>query len=153
MLKYTCLLQVYVIDHALKSEHILHLVLLQWHILQNLVSCCWDLLLCLMNKFLVAQETTIHLGWYRTPKLLLLTYIFIDLFCHFRNQILLSTVSMMAIFLPYEVYQFIFRLVKIGKSTCLTLVLSRICEHYYVLTFAATFSTVSACGYLKGRTN
>ena len=137
---------------ALKSEQTLHLVLLRWHILQNLVFCCWDLLLCLMNKFLVAHETTIHLGWYRTPKLLLRTYIFMDLFCHFRNQSLLSAISMMAIFLPYEVYQFFFfRLVKNGKSTCLMLVLSRMCEHYYGLTFAATFSTGSTCGYLKDR--
>lgn len=108
MLKYACLLQVHVIDRALKSEHILHLVLLQWHILQNLVSCCWDLLLCLMNKLLVAWVTTIHLGWHRTPKLLHLAYIFIDLFCHFRNQSLLSTGSKIAIFLPFEVFQFFF---------------------------------------------
>jgi hypothetical protein len=59
---------------------------------------------------------------------------------------------MMAIFLPYEVYHFFF-VGKNGKSSRVTLVLSRMCEHYYGFTFAATFITVSTCGYLKGRTS
>jgi hypothetical protein len=97
MLKYACLLQVYVIDRALKSEHILYLVLLQNSpesgVSQSGLTFMFD------EQFLVAQETTIRLGWHRTPKLLLLTYLFIDFFCHFRNQSLLSTGSMMAFFL------------------------------------------------------
>jgi hypothetical protein len=58
----------------------------------------------------------------------------------------------MAIFLPFEVFHF-FLFVKNGKNTCLTLMLSRMCEHYCGLTFTGTFSTVSACGYLKGKTS
>jgi hypothetical protein len=60
------------------------------------------------EQFLVAQVTTIHLGWHRAPELLLLTNIFIELFCHFRNQSLPSTGSKMAIFLQFEVLHFFY---------------------------------------------
>lgn len=96
-----------------------------------------------------------HSSWLVLQTQTVASYIFIDLFCHFWNQVYFPLAAWWQFFylMKFIIFFFLLFLVKNGKTSYLTLVLSRMCKHYYGFTFAATFITVSTCGYLKGRTS